>query len=318
MTTRSDRGDPPLLRWLAALGDLARLRLLRLLEQHELSVGELASILQLPQSTISRHLKLLHEGGWVTRRSEGTASLYRLDASDLAEPAAGLWKLARDQLEGAAIQEDDRRKASVLAQRPTDARTFFGRLGGEWDELRRSLFGDVFTAESLLGLLGPDLVVADLGCGTGFAVELLAPIARKVIAVDREPSMLDAARKRLEGVGNVEFREGDLLGLPLGDGEVDAAFCLLVTVYLDDPAAAVAEMARVLRPGGMALIVDMVTHDRSSYLQTMGQKHLGFGPEEVRSWARSSGLEEIRYRLLRPDPAAKGPGLFASTLRKPG
>jgi ArsR family transcriptional regulator len=68
----------------------------------------------------------------------------------------------------------------------------------------------------------------------------------------------------------------------------------------------------------MALIVDMVTHDRSSYLQTMGQKHLGFGPEEVRSWARSSGLEEIRYRLLRPDPAAKGPGLFASTLRKPG
>jgi ArsR family transcriptional regulator len=187
-------------------------------------------------------------------------------------------------------------------------------MGGDWDALRATLFGDLFTSEALLALVSPRLLVADLGCGTGFATELLAPVVGAVIAVDREPAMLDAARQRLGDVANVEFRKGDLTALPLADGEVEAAVCLLVMVYLDDPAGAVAEMARILEPGGRAVIVDMVRHDRSSYLHTMGQKHLGFACSDVQAWASAAGFAEVRHRLLRPDTSAKGPGLFAAVL----
>ena len=119
-----------LLRSLACLGDMARLRLLRLIAQEELSVGELARVLQLPQSTVSRHLKVLYESGWIARRSEGTASLYRMDSDALSDGARALWDVVRGQL-GASptLSEDDHRMAEVLAERRTDSKAFFGRIG---------------------------------------------------------------------------------------------------------------------------------------------------------------------------------------------
>ncbi len=308
----------PLLRWFAVLGDPARLRLLRLLAAGELGVGELARIMQLPQSTVSRHLRLLHEGRWVVKRSEGTASLYRMDEAGPGGAARELWALARRQLVGATFDEDDRRMAEVIAQRGTDSRAFFGRLGADWDRLRRELFGEAFTAEALLGLLDPAWIVADLGCGTGPAAELLAPVVSRVIAVDREPGMLEAARRRLKGLDNVEFRRGDLTALPIADAEIDGAVVLLVMVYLPEPQRAAAEMFRVLRAGGAGLIVDLAAHDRSSYRHTMGHEHLGFTEVQVRSWAQACGFGGVTWRALRPDTSAKGPGLFAATLRKRG
>ncbi len=309
--------SPPLLRWLATLGDLLRLRLLRLLEAEELSVGELAQILQLPQSTVSRHLKLLHESEWIVRRAEGTASLYRMDPAALDEAARRLWALAREQLgSNPTLGEDDRRMATIIAQRPADGAAFLRRLGGEWDRVRRELFGERFMTDALASLLDPGWVVADLGCGTGVTVEHLAPVVRRVIAVDREPAMLDAARRRLTAHHNVEFRLGDLCGLDLADASVDAAMILLVTVYLETPAAAVAEAARILRRGGAVLIVDMVAHDRTTYRHTMGHHHLGFSEANVRGWAAAAGLADVRYRALPPDPDARGPGLFVAVLRR--
>jgi ArsR family transcriptional regulator len=306
----------PLLARLQTLGDLARLRLLRLLEANELSVGELARAMQLPQSTVSRHLKVLHEGKWIARRVEGTASLYRLATEDLEESARDLWQTARRQLgDTPTLREDDHRLAGVLAARTADSRSFFGRLGGDWDSVRSDLFGESFTAEALLSLINPAWTVADLGCGTGQATALLAPLVRKVIAIDREPAMLDAARARVAGARGVEFRAGDLARLPLRAGEIDAAIMLLVMIYIADPAAAAREVARALRPGGVLLVVDMVAHDRESYRHTMGHQHLGFEERDVRTWSRAAGFAETRWRRLRPDTSARGPGLFAATMK---
>jgi ArsR family transcriptional regulator len=315
MKSRPD--TPLLLHRLAALGDMARLRILRLLDGRELSVGELARALQLPQSTVSRHLKLLHDGGWVVKRSEGTASLYCLLQDTLDEQAGALWRVARSQLGTTpTLEEDDSRLTEVLAARREDSKTFFGRLGSEWDHLRHELFGNRFTTEALLGFIGSDRVIADLGCGTGNAAEFLAPFVKKIIAVDREQAMLDAARKRLADFSNTDFRLGELTALPLQDGEIDAAMVYLVMHHVPDPALAVKDTARALKPGGMLLIVDMVAHDRDSYRYTMGHLHLGFDEATVREWADAAGMTMERYHRLHPDTDGKGPSLFAATMRK--
>jgi ArsR family transcriptional regulator len=307
----------PLLSRFTTLNDAARLRMLRLLDREELSVGELARSLQLPQSTVSRHLKLLHEGQWVMKRAEGTASLYRLSGEALESEARALWSLARAQLgDSPTFGQDDARLAEVLAERRTDSKSFFGRVGGEWDRLRRELFGESFTAEALLGLVKSETVIADLGCGTGDAAEHLAPFVKKVIAVDREQAMLDAARKRLAGHSNVEFRRGELTDLPLKNGEVDAALVFLVMQHIEEPEPAVAEISRTLKPGGVLLIVDLMSHDRESYRHTMGHRHMGFDERTIKLWARHAGMSDVRYRRLRPDTHARGPALFVATMRK--
>jgi SAM-dependent methyltransferase len=309
---------PAPLNWLATLGDLARVRVLRLLEGRELSVGELSKAMQLPQSTVSRHLKVLLDNHWVSKRIEGTASMYRMSSDQLEQGASELWALTRKQIgDVATLREDDARLEAVLSQRRTDSKAFFGRIGGDWDKLRRDLFGQSFTGEAMLDLLDPGWVVADIGCGTGNATEVVAPFVRKVIAIDREPAMLEAARERLGSQKNIEFRAGDLRELPIDDNEVDAAMSFLVLVYVQQPSLAINEMARIVRPGGVVMVVDLVPHDRESYRATMGHLHLGFDEKQVKLWARSAGLKDVRYRRLRPDTSSKGPGLFVATMRAP-
>lgn len=301
---------------LDSLSEPVRLRVLVLLGAEELSVGEVAKVLQLPQSTVSRHLKVLAEAGWVGKRAVGTATMYRLDPGDLDPEAAALWEPVRGSLEGSReIAEDRERLAAVLAERPGDSQAFFGRIAGEWDALRHELFGERFTLESLLGLVPERWVVADLGCGTGDAAAWLGPVVEKVVAVDLSGAMLEAARVRLEGTGSVEFVEGELTDLPLENRSVDAAVCSLVLHHVEEPEVVVRQMARVLRTsrgGGVALIVDMLEHRRTEYRHTMGHKHLGFRPESVVGWLREAGFARAGYRELARDPAAKGPGLFVA------
>lgn len=306
-----------LLHWLDPLTDAARLRLLNLLDSQELSVGELASVLQLPQSTVSRHLKRLFDAGWIVRRSEGTAALYRRASSNLDETARQLWELARrDCLQDTQCREDSRRAVEVIAQRRVDSRRFFGQVGGEWAELRQELFGSGMTAEGLLGLFDPAWVVADLGCGTGMTAAMLAPWIHSLEAVDREPAMLEAARVRLNGIDNIRFHECDLTRLTLDDHSVDAAVLSLVLHHVPEPEAVIKEAARILRPGGQLMVLDMVEHDREEYRDTMGHLHLGFSEADVGQWCSVGKLELVRMHRLRPAPEASGPSLFAATLKK--
>lgn len=305
----------PLADRLAALSEPLRLRLARVLASHEMSVGEISRVVQLAQSTVSRHLKVLLDAGWLEKRAEGTATLYRLVLDDLNVEARAIWVAVRDQMEHAGDPvnaEDDRRVRTVLTERRTDSVSFFGRVAGEWDALRAEMFGGSFTALGLLGLLPREWVVADVGCGTGNGAELLAPHVREVIAIDQSGPMLEAAKKRLKGFSNVRFADGPIEALPLRDASVDAAVCLLVLHHVREVDDALRELFRVIRPGGRVLIVDMFEHDRETYRHTMGHVHLGFRGE-----ALTAGLERAGFRGARVTPIssaieARGPGLFAA------
>jgi ArsR family transcriptional regulator len=315
--TGTEEDGSQYLGWLTGLGDVARLRMVRLLAREELTVGELARALQLPQSTVSRHLKLLHERQLLSKRTAGTASLYQLIPATLPAGARDLWAVTAAQVEsGEGFESDDARLARVLAERELDGKSYFGRVASEWDDIRAELFGREFTTEALLGLLSRALTVADFGCGTGNAAAMLAPHVRKVIAVDREPAMIEAARRRLGEFSNVEFREGDLLDPPIKAGEIDVAMVILVMPYISQPAEAVRAMARCVSKTGVVLIVDMVAHTREAYRSTMGHTHLGFDEATVRAWGAEAGLNDVDYRRLRPDVHSTGPGLFAAYLRR--
>lgn len=316
--------DIPVAMRLAVLADKTRLRLLRVLEGAELSVGELAQVFQSPQSTISRHLKVLADAGWIVRRSEGTATFYRMVLDDLTTSARALWLTIRDQSaqgDRAEHAEDVRRVSAVLDERRTDSQAYFGRVAGEWDEVRQELFGTRFTLNALLELFAASWVVADLGCGTGNIAELLAPVVKRVIAVDQSGPMIDAAKRRLKGVKNVEFIESELSSLPIAAGSVDVAAFGLVLHHVAKPELPLKEAARILRSGeggevpGRVLVVDMVRHDRSEYRHLMGHQHLGFSRENMESRFEAAGLEPMSFRELPVDPDARGPGLFVATAR---
>lgn len=302
------------LSWLGILSDPARLRMLRLLQKEELGVGELARAIQMPQSTVSRHLKPLHDGGWVVRRSEGTASMYRMIQEDLPAEANNLWNTTLNQVDLLnTFRNDDDRLREVVNERPSDTRQFFGARAGDWSALRQQLYGGAFTDEALLGLVNPEWTVGDLGCGSGDVSERLSPLVRNVISIDREAAMLDAARNRLSHLSNIDFRAGELLALPIDDNSLDAAVLMLVLQHVPDPLDAIKEVARVTRPGGLILLVDLVPHDRENYRFTMGHLHMGFDQVEAASWAEKVDGTLI-YRRLHPDTQGQGPVLFAASI----
>ncbi|MEQ9616970.1 MAG: metalloregulator ArsR/SmtB family transcription factor [Phycisphaerales bacterium] len=310
------RTSIPISTRLSAIADDVRLRAARLLESEELTVGELASVLQLPQSTASRNLKALANAGWLRSRQVGTSTLYRLTLDDLTTADRSVWIALRVELDGDPdVVEDARRLCAVLEARKTDSVAYFGRVAGEWDEVRNELFGRGFTAPALLGLLPRDWTVADLGCGTGNASAYLAPHVKQVIAVDQSGPMLEAASRRLEGFENIRFVEGGLGSLPIEDGSVDASVAILVLHHVRDAGAALRDVRRITRPGGLSLVVDMYEHHREEYRDTMGHHHLGFAEGTLTDLYTASGFEAPRITPIPSSTIAKGPSLFVATAR---
>ncbi len=308
---------PAVLDRLSALADLTRSRLLLVLERDALTVGELCRVLRLPQSTVSRHLKLLSDEGWITARAEGTSNRYRAALKDLDPGARQLWQLVSGEIaEAPAARQDATRLRSVLAERSTRSRDFFATSAGQWDRLRSELFGARAELAALPALLDDDWAVGDLGCGTGQVAASLAPFVGQVLAVDASAPMLTAARKRLAPFRNVEIRRGELEALPLDDASLDAAVLSLALHLAPEPARVLAEAARVLRPGGRLLIVDMMPHDRTDFIDSMGHLWPGFDAETLTSWGGEAGFASCTYHPLVADPAAKGPTLFAAVLRR--
>lgn len=304
-----------LLRWMNALADATRLRLLRLLERNELSVAELCDILQLPQSTISKHLKVLNDQGWTRHRKQGTTHLYRTILDELDATARRIWLISREQTEEwPAVKQDHLRLAQVLRQRAEGAEAFFSNAAEQWDKLRRELYGESFISRAMLAMLPGDFVIADLGCGTGNIAATIAPQVKQVIGVDASAAMLKAAKKRCEELPNIDLRRGDLGAIPIEDATCDVALLLLVLSYLPTPAATIKEMLRILKPGGKAVIVDLLPHDRDDFRRQMDQRCLGFDASEVRSML--SGFVDQQVIDLPPEPDVKGPALFLATARK--
>ena len=308
---------PAILDHLASLADTTRSRLLLLLDRHELTVSELCTIMQIPQSTVSRHLKALADAGWIASRAEGTSRIYTMSRDELDASARRLWQLVREQVgpSPAAVQ-DQRRLQAALAGRRTKSQEFFSSSAGQWDRVRDELFGDRFHLAALAAFAQGDWTVGDLGCGTGQTSAAIAPFVAHVIAVDASAAMLQAAKKRLQGIDNIELRRGELEALPIDEARLDAATLMLVLHHLPEPERALAEVARVLKPGGRAIVVDMQPHDRENYRQQMGHVWLGFGEDHVRAIFHESGFEDVRIVPLPPDARSKGPGLFVATARR--
>ena len=307
----------PILDHMAALADPIRCRMLLPLERHELTVNEICSVLQLPQSTVSRHLKTLADDGWVASRRDGTSRFYGMVVQDLDPGAQRLWPLIREQIAGTTgAEHDQRRLKSVLSKRRSKSEEFFASASGQWDHLRAELFGDRFHLYAMLALIDPSLTVGDLGCGTGQVSELIAPHVAKVIAVDGSNDMVQAARKRLKAMHQVDVRRGDMEALPIDEGQLDVAMMTLVLHHVPEPARAIAEMHRVVKRGGRVMIVDMLPHDRVEYQQTMGHVWLGFSEKTIKKFLEGAGFERTSITALPADDAAKGPSLFVATALK--
>ena len=251
-------------------------------------------------------------------RNRGTSRPYRFTPPAEKGPR-GLWRVrpgGKCWPPGPVQEDPDGRAGVVLAERRERSRSFFRSASGQWDALRTELFGAHTERLGLFGLLDPAWTVGDLGCGTGALSATVAPSVARVIAVDREPGMLESAAPRMAEHPNVELRRGELEALPVEEGELDLAFCALVLHLVPDPRKVMAEAARGLRRGGLLVVVDMRAHDREEYREEMGHLWTGFSRETMEGWLEDAGFDGVRVRNLPPDPAAKGPLLFAARGRR--
>ena len=302
---------------LSALADPTRVRLLGLLEEHELTVGDLSEVLEAPQSTTSRHLKVLLDHGWLTRRREGTRHFYGMARRWPDEAARRVWRLVGARIaELPPAQRDQARLSVVLAARRAASEAYFERTGDAWIRIRTEMFGDRFDLAGLLGLLDPGWTVGDLGCGAGSVSSMLAPFVAKVIAVDGSPAMLEAARRTVSSCDNVEVRQGDLEVLPVEDSTLDAATLVLVLHHAALPGRVLAEAARVMKPGARLMIVDMEPHDDEQMAARMGHVWLGFEGSQMEKLLHRAGFDRVVVRPLPLDRTATGPRLFVASGRR--
>jgi ubiquinone/menaquinone biosynthesis C-methylase UbiE len=306
-----------LLRDFATLAEPTRLRLLRAVETGELAVSDLCAVLQMPQSTVSRHLKVLMDEGWVVSRKDGTTNYYRLDSEHIQNGASELWGLACGQTETwPTLKQDRLRLAERLRQRRGATRAFFEDTASAWDNLRVDLYGRLFGHRALVGLLPEDWVVGDLGCGTGRVVAELAPQVRRVVGVDDSAPMLEAARHATADMDNVELIEAPIEAIPLGDQVLDAALLVLVLTYVEQVEEALAEARRLLKPDGRLMIVDLLQHADDGFRRRFGQQHPGFDPAELNAAILEAGFTGVRHRVLPPEPETQGPALLLARGRR--
>jgi ArsR family transcriptional regulator len=284
-----------------ALADPTRLRIMRLLAHMELAVGELAQVLGQSQPRVSRHVGILCDSGLAERRREGSWIFLRQAVS--ADSARGLRSAVARMLEaaeeedaafGARCAEDRRHLAAIRTAREKGAAEYFARHAGEWDQLR-SWLSPAKTVETALlesleeGTLGRLL---DIGTGTGRIAELLADRAEHVVALDKSTEMLRLARARLQGFPpqKVELVQGDFASLPFGEDAFDTVVLHQVLHYAQEPAQALAEAARVCRPGGRIAVVDLATHEREELRERHAHARLGFSDEQMLEWLTESGF----------------------------
>jgi ubiquinone/menaquinone biosynthesis C-methylase UbiE/DNA-binding transcriptional ArsR family regulator len=275
------------------LADASRLRLLLLLEHHELSVAELTEVTGLAQSRVSTHLARLKRAGLVQDKRSGNAALYSIAPAD--SEAAAVWPLLRERLDDAQLRVDRERAGQVIAERKhgqTWAESVAGRMdlhyspGRTWEA----------TARALIGLLEPGDVV-DIACGDGVLAELIAERARSVTGVDISATVVAAARKRLSRLANVDFREADMHQLPLPSAAFDHVFLMHALSYTREPQTVLREAARLLRPGGRLVVAALAEHRHEETMRAYDHLNLGISPDKLRRLLTQCGLRVQQCRI---------------------
>ncbi|MFZ5834870.1 MAG: ArsR/SmtB family transcription factor [Pseudomonadota bacterium] len=293
-----------LLAALRACGEPTRLRILALLVQGELSVSELMRILGQSQPRVSRHLKLLCDAGLVMRLPEGTSVFYRLVEDGVCGSlACAITKLLPKA--DATLQLDNSRLIEARQERARMAAEYFSRNAAEWDKIRALHISEAALEAAVMEMLGPHAVshALDLGTGTGRMLMLLRGIAQKATGIDFNREMLAIARGNLEAanLNNFHVRQADVQNIPLPDNSADLVTVHQVLHYLDNPAAAIREAARVLTPDGRLLIVDFAPHAIEQLRDLHAHRRLGFSEKEVSAWCASAGLSIAQVRHLPPE-----------------
>ncbi|NKC31887.1 ArsR/SmtB family transcription factor [Falsiroseomonas selenitidurans] len=289
-----------LLAQLRAAAEPTRLRLLALCGRGSFCVSDLCGILGQSQPRLSRHLKLLVEAGLLERMPEGANVFFQLPAgADLARQI-----LARLNEDDPLLAADRRAAARLAADRARVASDAFRRHGADWDEMRALDLPASAIEAALLSAL-PERVdrLLDIGSGTGRLLEVLAPRCSSALGVDASREMLALARARLaeRGLSHCAVRQADMYRLPLPDQGFDAVTLQMVLHYAEDPAAALAEAARVLRPGGVLVVVDLAPHARADLLGRFAHRWPGFDDAQLAGWLGAAGC------ALRPGHSIDGP-----------
>lgn len=294
-----------LLNALKAAGEPTRLRLLALCNRGELSVSELTQIVGQSQPRVSRHLKMLVEGGLLERFREGTMVFYRRsDRGELQQLLHTMMTLLQEDDE--ELQRDKKRLEAVKQRRAEQAQRYFSENADHWNELRTLHVPDQALEQALLQAVGPEPIqdYLDIGTGTGRILTLLADRVERGMGLDVSAEMLNLARDGIEqqGYTHLHVRMGDMYNMPVPDNSVDLATLHMVLHYSNDPEAVLLEAARVLRPGGRLIVVDFAPH-HEEYLRHEHQHfRLGFSDEEVTGLFRVSGLEPGPIQTLHGEP----------------
>lgn len=293
-----------LLAALEAVGEATRLRILALLAEGELTVTELMTILGQSQPRVSRHLKLLVEAGLVDRHREGAWAFFRLAESAIAVALRDGVVRKLEALDP-AIAADRRRLDAVRGERKELAAAYFASHAADWSRIRALHVPEARVEAAVLALLGQKRVdsVLDLGTGTGRMLEMLAPETTRAVGLDVSPAMLGVARVNLDAAGlrHVQLRQGDAYALPSDLQGFDLVILHQVLHYLDDPARAVREAARALRPGGRLLVVDFAPHQEEHLREHHAHRRLGFARAEVEGFLADAGLSADASSVLAPE-----------------
>jgi ubiquinone/menaquinone biosynthesis C-methylase UbiE/DNA-binding transcriptional ArsR family regulator len=286
-----------------AAGEETRLRVLALLAEGELSVSDLTDILGQSQPRISRHLKLLCEAGLVERHREGAWAFFRLLDQEPGAPVLRAMLAALDRGDH-QLAADRARLSAVRRQRAQAAQSFFERLAPQWDRLRSLHASEEVVETAILEALGskPIRNLLDLGTGTGRMLQLLAAQASRAVGLDASHAMLSVARANLEraGLSRVELRQGDVYAPPFARGSFDLIIVHQVLHYLDDPARALREAARLLSPGGRIVIIDFAPHGLEFLREAQAHRRLGFAREQVAGWLAEAELDCALAREIAP------------------
>lgn len=298
-----------LVQQLRAAGEVTRARILALLAHGELSVGELAQVLNQSQPRLSRHLKFLTGAGLVERLPEGAWVFYRLPAEGRTRVLVDTLNAAIDPDDG-DIRRDRARLAEVKAERADAAEDYFSRVADDWDQLRALHYSEVDIEKAVLSAAGagPFDMVIDFGTGTGRMLALFAAKARRVEGIDLSHQMLTVARSKLQeaGAGNASVRHGDATASPYADDCANLVIIHQVLHFLDDPARALVEAARVLKPGGRLVVVEFAPHTLEHLRTDHAHRHLGVSESDLERWADKAGLAVRSAKTFRSPDGDKG------------
>ncbi len=287
------------LKSLRALSDPTRLRIVALLEKDELSVNELQEITRLGQSRISTHLGLLSDCDLVRARREGKRTFYRLNPQADTVASEFIQLAIRGAKELAEHASDQINLKRVVARRSEQAQVFFNQVAGRFDRV----YGPGRSWEAfghLLLRILPPLVVADLGAGEGLLSELLARRCKRVIAVDNSEKIVafGAAKAKKNGLKNLDFRLGDLQNPPVEAGSVDLVILSQALHHAADPAAALTSAAKLLKPHGQLLLLDLLAHKFDKARELYGDRWLGFAESDLHRWLEAAGFKKIEISVV--------------------